>query len=217
MRNIALRLKYDGSAYHGWQVQKTDVSVAETVERAVATAAGIGGRVLRIFAGFTSDSLMDEDRISLLLEALKRVRRTAEKYGVTLAVETHGGVAPGAEPGTVRHFSSVSTRVDTLDRILATGVSLLCDPANLNAAGVPEPERFFSLYGTRVADVHLKDFRSVPGGLVPCACGQGGLDWKVLSKALENYSGPALIEYELPDDVERGMRESLDFLRSLFV
>ena len=190
---------------------------AETVERAVATAAGIGGRVLRIFAGFTSDSLMDEDRISLLLEALKRVRRTAEKYGVTLAVETHGGVAPGAEPGTVRHFSSVSTRVDTLDRILATGVSLLCDPANLNAAGVPEPERFFSLYGTRVADVHLKDFRSVPGGLVPCACGQGGLDWKVLSKALENYSGPALIEYELPDDVERGMRESLDFLRSLFV
>ena len=23
MRNIALKLKYDGSAYHGWQVQKT--------------------------------------------------------------------------------------------------------------------------------------------------------------------------------------------------
>ena len=35
MRNIALRLKYDGSAYHGWQVQKTDVSVAETLEKAL--------------------------------------------------------------------------------------------------------------------------------------------------------------------------------------
>ena len=33
MRNIALKLRYDGSAYHGWQVQKFDVSVAATVER----------------------------------------------------------------------------------------------------------------------------------------------------------------------------------------
>ena len=30
MRNIALRLRYDGSAYHGWQVQRYDVSVAAT-------------------------------------------------------------------------------------------------------------------------------------------------------------------------------------------
>ena len=28
-RNIALRLSYTGSAYHGWQVQKNAVSVAE--------------------------------------------------------------------------------------------------------------------------------------------------------------------------------------------
>ena len=34
-RNIALRLQYDGTAYHGWQVQKTDVTVAETLERAL--------------------------------------------------------------------------------------------------------------------------------------------------------------------------------------
>ena len=35
MRNIALRLAYDGTNYHGWQVQKTDVSVAGTVEKAL--------------------------------------------------------------------------------------------------------------------------------------------------------------------------------------
>ena len=28
MRNIALKLRYDGTAYHGWQVQKTEASVA---------------------------------------------------------------------------------------------------------------------------------------------------------------------------------------------
>ena len=40
MRNIALRLRYDGSAYHGWQVQKTDVTVAETLEIALSRVCG---------------------------------------------------------------------------------------------------------------------------------------------------------------------------------
>ena len=35
MRNIALRLRYDGSAYHGWQVQKSESTVAETLETAL--------------------------------------------------------------------------------------------------------------------------------------------------------------------------------------
>jgi len=37
MRNIALRLSYTGTAYHGWQVQKNAVSVAETLEKALAS------------------------------------------------------------------------------------------------------------------------------------------------------------------------------------
>ena len=32
MRNIALKLMYVGTAYHGWQVQKNAVTVAETLE-----------------------------------------------------------------------------------------------------------------------------------------------------------------------------------------
>ena len=37
MRNIALKLMYNGTAYHGWQVQKTQVTVAETLEKALAS------------------------------------------------------------------------------------------------------------------------------------------------------------------------------------
>ena len=33
MRNIALVLMYNGTAYHGWQVQKTETSVAQTLEK----------------------------------------------------------------------------------------------------------------------------------------------------------------------------------------
>ena len=40
MRNIALFLKYLGTAYHGWQVQKTQVTVGETLERAAAMVVG---------------------------------------------------------------------------------------------------------------------------------------------------------------------------------
>ncbi len=37
MRNIALKLMYVGTAYHGWQVQKTVSTVGETLENALAT------------------------------------------------------------------------------------------------------------------------------------------------------------------------------------
>ena len=37
MRNIALKLMYLGTAYHGWQVQKTVATVGETLEKALAT------------------------------------------------------------------------------------------------------------------------------------------------------------------------------------
>lgn len=36
-RNIALKLMYVGTAYHGWQVQKNAVTVAETLEQALST------------------------------------------------------------------------------------------------------------------------------------------------------------------------------------
>lgn len=40
MRNIALFLKYVGTAYHGWQVQKNDVTVGQTLERAAQMVVG---------------------------------------------------------------------------------------------------------------------------------------------------------------------------------
>lgn len=35
-RNIALKLMYNGTAYHGWQVQKNAVTVAQTLEKALS-------------------------------------------------------------------------------------------------------------------------------------------------------------------------------------
>ena len=39
-RNIALKLMYAGTAYHGWQVQKNAVTVAETLDKALSSVVG---------------------------------------------------------------------------------------------------------------------------------------------------------------------------------
>ncbi len=79
MRNIALFLKYDGSKYHGWQVQKNAISVAQTVEEAAErvvghkvhmtgcgrTDAGVHARVY--VANFRTQSSIPCDRLPLAL------------------------------------------------------------------------------------------------------------------------------------------------------
>ena len=94
MRNIALRLRYDGSRYHGWQVQKNAVTVAQTLEEALAkvckedirvTGCGrtdAGVHALRYCANFRTDSSIPVDRIPLAVNA-----RLPEDIAVTGAVE----------------------------------------------------------------------------------------------------------------------------------
>lgn len=79
MRNIAITLKYLGTAYHGWQVQKTQITVGETVEKAVAmvvghpvhvtgcgrTDAGVHARVY--VANFRTTSRIPVDRLPYAL------------------------------------------------------------------------------------------------------------------------------------------------------
>ncbi len=77
MRNIALKLKYMGTAYHGWQVQKTQTSVAETLEGALASVVGhpvkvtgagrtdAGVHALCYVANFRTDSQIPCERLPL--------------------------------------------------------------------------------------------------------------------------------------------------------
>ena len=81
MRNIALRLRYDGSRYHGWQVQKNDISVAQTLEEALSKVCGhpvrvvgcgrtdAGVHALRYCANFKTDCRIPTDRIPLAVNA----------------------------------------------------------------------------------------------------------------------------------------------------
>ena len=81
MKNIALRLSYDGSRYHGWQVQKNEISVAQTLEDALTKICGhpvktvgcgrtdAGVHALRYCANFRTDCTIPVARIPLAVNA----------------------------------------------------------------------------------------------------------------------------------------------------
>ena len=94
MKNIALRLRYDGSRYHGWQVQKNAITVAQTMEEALAkvcservklTGCGrtdAGVHALRYCANFHSDCTVPVDRMPLAVNS-----RLPDDIAVVDAVE----------------------------------------------------------------------------------------------------------------------------------
>ena len=77
MRNIALKLKYMGTNYHGWQVQRNQTSVAETLEDALGSVVGhpvkvtgagrtdAGVHALCYVANFRTDSRIPLDKLPL--------------------------------------------------------------------------------------------------------------------------------------------------------
>ena len=94
MKNIALRLRYDGSRYHGWQVQKNAITVAQTTEEALAKVCGervkltgcgrtdAGVHALRYCANFHSDCTVPVDRMPLAVNS-----RLPDDIAVVDAVE----------------------------------------------------------------------------------------------------------------------------------
>lgn len=181
------------------------------VKQVIDIAAKLKLKFLRIFAGFNSDSVVFGKRFDTMLAALTEVNGYAKERKITLAVETHGGVAQNG--AALVHFASVTTRIDTWREIVKTGVAINYDPANFAAAGATDPIVFFEQFKKYIKYIHLKDFKSVPGGVVPAGCGEGRLDWPKLMQTLAKYTGPALIEYELPADVEDGLSRSLKVLK----
>lgn len=80
--NIRLKLKYDGTAYHGWQIQKNAVTVQETVRDALSKITGsditlvgcgrtdAGVHALGYTCNFHTQSTVPPDRLPYALNSL---------------------------------------------------------------------------------------------------------------------------------------------------
>lgn len=185
----------------------------EKVKTVTTLAAKLGVRYLRIFAGFSPAEEVTGKRWDRMVSCLNEAVLHADALGVTLAVETHGGVKP--VPGGIAHFHSTSTRPELLSRWLgevSPHVRLLFDPANLGAVGMDE-KAILALYQDlkpQISTFHLKDFKRVSATAIqPCACGEGQLDWGKLMPEFRAFEGAGFMEYEMTADIEAGLKRTL--------
>ena len=94
MRNIALKLMYVGTAYHGWQVQKNAVTVCETLQKALEKITGApvhltgcgrtdaGVHAERYIANFRTESRIPLERLPFAINT-----HTPEDIAVSEALE----------------------------------------------------------------------------------------------------------------------------------
>lgn len=188
----------------------------EKVKKVIRLCRKAGFSVLRIFAGFAPREQVRGERWERMIGALDECAALAERVGITLALETHGGVINRGDG--VRHVPSVTTQIEDLQRIFAQTRGKLClvlDPANLLAVGRTDVIEFYRVFQDRIAYLHGKDFALTPkGNLRPAAMGEGPFDWKGF---LAQCGGTKrlFIEYETPLDVEAGFRKSIDYLKKM--
>ncbi len=81
VRNIKLKIAYDGTSYHGWQTQLNKATIQETIEQAISIVmkqkvnligsgrTDSGVHALGQVANFTADTNILEDKIKIALNA----------------------------------------------------------------------------------------------------------------------------------------------------
>jgi sugar phosphate isomerase/epimerase len=178
-------------------------------------AADVKAPVSRIFGGHMKDR---SDRSSLqqglrwIVESLKAVAEQAEKLGVVLALENHGGLpCTGQE------------QIEVIRTVNSPALRATVDLGNYLVCGQEGVE------GTRIAAeyaayVHVKDCRKVPDGSrkwgwrpESCVLGRGDVDIAGCLAELrkKDYQGFLALEYEAEDNELTGVAESIQHLKTL--
>ncbi len=82
MRNLLVEIKYDGTAYHGWQVQKNALTVQEVFQNAVEK---VFSKRLDVKGCSRTDTGVHANQYFLTLETDMDI----SDYGVVMALNTH--------------------------------------------------------------------------------------------------------------------------------
>ncbi len=191
-------------------------AMLERTFQEMTLARQVGADSIRLFAGFRPAAEMTEDAYQWLLHAFREAADHADNLEMAIGIETHGQIQ-WDEEGAALHTHTVSTHRDWLARLvedLPDAVGFNYDPGNLKAVE-PEDTRYaLDLLDSRINYCHLKDWRRKGAGWVACAIGDDDLDYGELLRKM-SYDGIYLIEYEPLEDVEDGIRRSLDYLERM--
>lgn len=177
-------------------------------------AAEVKAPVSRIFGGHIplaqrSDPQVLVQGLRRIQDALGEVVREAERLGVILALENHGGLPCTGEE-----------QVSVIRAIHSPNLRATVDVGNYLSGG-QEGDAGSRLAAPYAAYVHLKDFKKVPDASAPfgrkltaCVVGEGDVDHAACLKALADsgYNGFVALEYEGTESELTGVPRSVAFM-----
>lgn len=177
----------------------------ENVRVAVEDAKRIGAKICRVFGGSSMQGWTPEAALEQVVAAFRTLTPQAEKAGVTLIVENHGGF-----PATADEVVAV------IEGVGSANFASLFDTGNFLGAAEDSVKAARTL-APYVKHVHVKDMRKLPPGssqgykapradyhLEGCVLGEGVVPNKEAIAVLKaaGYNGYLSIEAEGPESMD---------------
>ena len=183
----------------------------DTVKQWIAVAARVKAPVSRVFGGhLPREERMDPHAKAAgrqrILDALGQVVREAERSGIVLALENHGGLPCTGEE-----------QVDVIEAIHSPFLKATIDVGNYMQGG-QEGHVGTKIAARHCAYVHFKDYVKVPDASLPwgwtvksCTVGEGDVDLRACVRILKDagYDGFIALEYEGEEDERVGVPKSV--------
>lgn len=187
----------------------------DTIKEWLRVADRVKAPVSRIFGGNVPDRSNAQALYKAqqkVLDGLGEVVQEAEKYGIVLALENHGGMPCTGEE-----------QVNIIEMIGSKFLRATIDVGNYMQGG-QEGHVGTHIAAKYVAYVHFKDFRKKPDpsepwgwGIEACIVGKGDVEHFLCLEALKkaDYDGFIALEYEGPDEEAIGVPESIKFMNEV--
>lgn len=204
----------NGSLVRTGQVDEKAIAFAKAcARRVIELASQLGLEVVRLAEPnvHVEQQAQAKELMRSCGRAMAELAPYADDHGVQIAVENYG--------------ITIEQTEWLLNEVAHPAVGLLYDPCNYFRAG-EDPARALDRLLARIVYCHLKDTRAsearapeelFEGSRWPpsTAVGDGDIEWPpILERLSQEYQGYCAIEYEMADDVVRGVRRSKIFIES---
>ncbi len=184
----------------------------ESIRVAIEDSKRIGATTCRVFGGSRFEGWTQDEALAQMIASFKKLTPAAEKAGVCLTIENHGGY-----PATADEVIAV------IEGVNSPCFASLLDTGNFLTVKGEDPLAAAKKLAPYVRHVHVKDMLRLPAGfgkghkparadyeIQPCLIGKGAVPNKDIFAALKaaGYDGYLSIEAEGPDtddEIERVM------------
>ena len=177
---------YCGGDFVSDDEERRERALAET-KAVIDAAAMCGARSIRTRPGHPEDP----ELIDRIVPYYKRAAEYAERKGVYMGIENHGGAISGNPDLCAELFGKVGSK----------HAGVLYEPCNLMMAGV-DYKRAFEVMKDHITHAHLKDCYEIEGKMESVWLGTGVIDCRWVLSSLEGsgYKGDYALEYELDEE-----------------